>query len=444
MRNGNPDPKSTCQDGPKKIHRQRTSFKLAAVFVAAAAVFGQPAAALADVVVGDSASLVAALSESQPGARIVVLAGSYELDEALYVPDGVTLAGEGAMQFDSANLPIGMAAAGRTVLKAATWLTGGVVTLGDGAGLQGLVIEDTEGRAGNVVVISSRSEGDSVAAWISQCEIVNASPVGVSPGGPTGRGVLLVTRNPNLGAAPSPHENAAVSLTMNQSLVRAPLAGSGVMAVNFAAHSRITVFLTGNVIGGGLDMAGGVSRPDEVTDSSVTLESSRNLFRSDSPLPSPFGWNIVAATDAPVPGLAVDATHANRLSIGSTHDRIEGFANGIYAQGGRRNSPLANAVSMNELDIRASDLVLQTTAGDLLLFGDYSYVPGMPAGDGNVVRVVLRGAAGSGLRANRYEHSLTHLGGGNKLVLPGNADAFREANRNILPAPPANVFTSGH
>lgn len=441
---GIPDPKSARQVSSITGRRQRTSFRWAAEFMAVVAAIGYPAAALADAVVGDTASLVAALSESRAGDRITVLAGRYELSEALTVPDGVTLAGEGVMQFDASNLPAGMAPAGRTVLKAATWLTGDVVTLRDRAGLQGLVIEDAEGRAGNVVVISSRTEGDSVAAWINQCEIVNANPAGVSPGGPIGRGVLLVTRNPNLGADPPPHENAAMSLTMNKSIVRAPLGGSGVMGVNFASHSRTTMLLTGNVIGGGLDVAAGVSRPDEVSDSSTTVESSRNLFRSDSPLPSPYGWNVVAGTDAPVPGLAVQTTHANRLSIGSTHDRIEGFATAVYGHGGRRNSPLAGAVSMNELDFRVSDLVMQSATSDFLLFGDFSHVAGMPAGDENVTRVVLRGATGSGLRANRYEHSLTGLGIGNKLVFPGNANAFQQTNRNILPPPPANVFASGH
>lgn len=193
-----------------------------------------------------------------------------------------------------------------------------------------------------------------------------------------------------------------------------------------------------------MDVAAGVSRPDEVSDSSIAVASSGNLYRSDSQLPSPYGWNIVAGTDAPVPGLAVDPTHANRLSISSTHDRIEGFAISIYGHGGRRNSPLANPVSMNELEISANDLVMQSTTSDLLLFGDYSHVPGMPAGDGNVTRVVLRGATGSGLRANQYEHSLTHLGSANKLVLPGNVIVFRQSNRDILPVPPANFFSSGN
>jgi hypothetical protein len=100
------------------------------------------------------------------------------------------------MEFDGFGLPTGIGQAGRTVLKSAAGLTGDVVTLGNGAGLQGLVLEDVAGRLGNVVTVASRRSSDSVAVWINRCEIINPNLASGSGRGPIGRGVFLVTLTP--------------------------------------------------------------------------------------------------------------------------------------------------------------------------------------------------------------------------------------------------------
>ncbi len=179
-----------------------TLIKLTVVLVLATTNLFYHSTALADVVVGDSSSLVSALAQSQAGDRIVLLAGTYDLDEGLYIRDGVTIAGEGVMQFDESGLPSGIADSGRTVLRSTPSLTGDLVTLGNGTELQGLVLDDIVGRAGNVVAVSSRRSTDFVDARISRCEINNPNPARASRSGPIGRGVLLVTRNPNLDSAP--------------------------------------------------------------------------------------------------------------------------------------------------------------------------------------------------------------------------------------------------
>src|SRR5262249_32262803 len=156
--------------------------------------------------------------------HIVVRAGEYALGQALTVPDRAKLVGEGVMTFDASGLPAGFEASGRTHLQATTALAGDLLTLGDGATLRGLAIEDVEGRAvaGNPVAVVSRSAGDYVSARVEECEIINPNPAGVAPQGPTGRGLVVVTRNPNLGFDPPPHEGAVLSVEMTDSIVRSP------------------------------------------------------------------------------------------------------------------------------------------------------------------------------------------------------------------------------
>jgi hypothetical protein len=189
---------------------------------------------------------------------------------------------------------------------------------------------------------------------------------------------------------------------MQASVVRAPNRGASIMALNFASRGRITALLTGNVLGGVMDLAAGVSIPDAVSNSSITIESSNNLYRSDSQLPTTWGWLLNAGTDAPAPlQVPAGATRANQLNIGSSHDRIEGYSIGISARAGRRNSPVAGTISDNILVINATDLKLASTTSDLVLYGDFSFVAGMPAGNDNELQIFLQGAKGSGVRENQ-------------------------------------------
>jgi len=235
------------------------------------------------IIVTTTAELEAALAPANAGAHILVRAGDYDLSHALTVPDDATLVGEGVMSFDESGLPAGMEASGRTLLRATTALAGDLLTLGDGATIQGLVIEDVVGRlvAGNLVAVYSRAAGDFVSARIEECEIINPNLPA------SGRGLAVMTLNPDLEPA---HEGAVLRVQMTRSIVRSPRAGNGVFAINFASHSEIVLDLESNVVGGGLNSAGGVGRPDATTGAGVIIRSSHNLYRSDSLVPTAIGW----------------------------------------------------------------------------------------------------------------------------------------------------------
>ena len=119
-----------------------------------------------------------------PAVRIRVRAGTYDVSHALVVPEDASVFGEGVMLVDESRLPHGFDPAGRTVLRATSALVGDIVTLGNGAILRGLTIEDAPGRSGgNLVVVSSRAAGDSVAATIAECELINPNPSAVGAQG---------------------------------------------------------------------------------------------------------------------------------------------------------------------------------------------------------------------------------------------------------------------
>jgi hypothetical protein len=398
------------------------------------------------ILVTTTAELEAALTPANAGKRILVRAGEYELSQALTVPDDATVVGEGEMNFDQSGLPTGFETSGRTVLRSTATLVGDVLTLGDGARLRGLVIEDAAGRQGNPVVVSSRAAGDFVSAELVECEIVNPNPSAIVPEGSIGRALKVITLNPNLGLDPPPHEGAVLEVRMARSIIRSPGTGIGVFAINFASHAEIRLDLQRNVIGGGLNLTGGVSIPDAVTGASLSVHSRRNLYRSDSAAPTPTGWSLIGGTTAPVPGLASGASTFNSLQVCSKGDSIEGFARGIFAVGGLRTGALPGPSSSNEVEMNLHGLQVRTTTTDLQLFGAQSFVAGVSPGDENTVHVVMRQSSGSGPRANLYAHSTTPsgvgLGAGNRLEVVGNSRAFDRTNDNFIPPPPAEFFTA--
>jgi photosystem II stability/assembly factor-like uncharacterized protein len=401
-----------------------------------------PSANAATIVVTTAEELSAALVPANAGARILVSAGEYGVANPLTVPDGAILSGEGVMALDASKLPTGIVPAGRTALRAAADLEGDILTLGGGSVIRGLVIEDVQGRAaGNPVAVVSRAANDRVSARILECEIVNPNESGIASQGPTGRGLAVWTRNPNLGQDPPPHEGARLGVQMTRSIVRSPAPGVGVFAINFASRGRIDLDLDSNVIGGGVDADGGVSRPDAVTLASVTIASRRSLYRSDSPDPTPIGWRLLGGTTAPIPGLASQASTSNTLRLHSNDDRIEGFGTGISAIGATRFNPLSEPSDSNAIELNLQGTLLQTASADLELLGASTFVDGVWAGDGNSVHVVMRQSKGSGTRANVYANSAGNLGTGNKLEIAGSATAFAQTNEDIDPAPPAEFFT---
>jgi hypothetical protein len=388
-----------------------------------------------------------------------VRAGTYALDAPLTVPDGATLEGEGIMQFHD-GLPVGFGSVAHTTLTMSANVPGNMLTLGDRTTIRRLEIVDLAGRVGNVVAVVSREAGDRVSAAIAQTEIVNPNGHGVGPDGPTGYGLLVLTRNSNLGATPAPHEGASLTAALARSVIRAP-AGGGVFAFNFAARGSVSLSLAGNLIGGGLTANGGVSRPDAVHDAEVRIESRRNFYRDDSPDPCTApraGWNLTGGSGAPAP-LSVPETARNSLRVHSVDDRIEGFTTGVVATAGRRffPSPTAGPSTDNTADLKLLGTGISTPScgsaqfvTDLDLAGAFAADDALSPGDGNSLRIVMRGVTGSGPRSNRYGHSVgpsgplppESQGTGNHLKIVGSPQSFASANRQIDPLPGPEYFSS--
>jgi hypothetical protein len=397
-----------------------------------------------DIAVTTAAELQSALSPANAGARILVRAGVYDVSQALTVPDRAVLVGEGVMSFDESGLPAGFEPSGRTLLRATAALAGDVLTLGDGATVRGLAIEDVPGRLmpGSAVSVVSRAAGDFVSARIEECEMINPNlPGGIS------RGLVVITRNPDL---EPPHEGAVLRAQMMRSIVRSPRGGFGVFAINFASHSEVRLELESNVVGGGLNASGGTGTPDDVTEASTIIESSHNLYRSDSPVPTAIGWTLFGGADSPLPLIVSEASTFNTLRMHSMGDTLAGFASGIVAAGGRRVKALSGTISSNRVELNIHGTLLQTTTADLRLSGASSLPSalGVSTGDENTVHVLLNQATGSGARANQYAHSSTasmgNPGVGNQLEIVGNANSFDQTNQNFFPPPPAEFFTGGH
>jgi hypothetical protein len=187
-----------------------------------------------------------------------------------------------------------------------------------------------------------------------------------------------------------------------------------------------------------------------VTEAGVIIESSHNLYRSDSPVPTAIGWTLFGGADSPLPLIVSEASTFNTLQMHSMDDTLAGFATGIVASGGRRIKALSGTISSNRVELNLYGTVLQTTTADLRLSGASSLPAalGVATGDENTTHVLLGQTTGSGVRANQYAHSSTpplgNPGIGNRLEIVGNANAFDQTNENFVPSPPAEFFTGGH
>lgn len=426
--------------------------------------------------VSTSAELVAALAPANAGRRIRIRAGTYHVDQPLTVPDGMTLEGEGVMLFAPGGHPIGFADSPRTTLRMTANTGGDVLTLSDNVTVRNLEIVDQTGRSGNVVAVVSRRPGDRVSATILESVIVNPNPLAVGAGGALGRGLLVITRNPNMGADPPPDERAVLAVRVLRSVIKSPSGGGGFFAYNFAANGKISLEISRSVISGSSEANGGVSRPDAVHDSEVRITSRDNLYRNEwadrcaSPL---LGWNLTGGSGAPIP-LQLPVTTRNRLLVRSVDDHIEGFTVGILATGSRRffAAPLNAAPRDNHIALQLVGTTISTPpcastrqagnrsgataqtarVADLELIGGWAQTNTFAPGDGNTVRVELRGVSGSGTRANKYANAATFAGGalsaelqgtGNRLEIVGDARAFTRSNRGIDPGPGAAFFTRG-
>jgi hypothetical protein len=441
------------------------AFRAAAI--AALTLTARPLLADGVITVGNSADLEAALTATNAGRTIQVLAGDYTVSHPLTVPDRATLIGAGLMLFDGGGLPTGFAAGTRTTLRAAASLIGDILTLGDGSAVQGIAIEDVEDdvrtqwdHQGNLVVVSSRGQNSSVSASITACELVNPNDSNVVepwldssiiPSGPSGRGLLVITRNNNVGADPPPDSGSHVSARMTGSIIRSFKDSPGLFAINFAPRGNVSVVLEGNVIGGGIDANGGVPRPDAVFDSVTDIQSRGNRYQSDVTNSGAFGWYIHGGSTAPFPlTTGMPGSTGNRLRMVSFDDVIQGYLYGIVALGAERFLPpqFADAPSNNRLDLELHRTQMHSHAGDFLLLGAYSDdspdAP-FPAGDGNLLRALFNGVVGTGGQMNNYyTDGLSFIAGSNnRLQFVGNPNSFAATNQSIDPAPPAGEFTGG-
>lgn len=377
------------------------------------------------------------------------------------------------MRFTPNGLPSGFGDGAHTTLRMVENVGGDILALGDGVTVRNISIEDFPGRSGNVVAVVSRRPGDRISATMENVAILNPNPLAIGAGGTTGRSIMVITRNPNLGSDPAPDTGSVLALRILRSLVSSPAGGGGFFAFNFAAKSRISIQISRSVIGGGNEANGGVSRPDAVNGSQVSITSEGSLYRNDwadrcaSPMS---GWNLTGGSTSPLP-LAVPETEGNRLSFHSVNDRMEGFTTSVLATGSRRffPAPLNAAPSGNHIDLQLTGTTIITppcptaitssntgmadfrdmAAMDLRLIGAWVANDGISPGDSNTVRAEFRGVTGSGMRANFYAHTAAGLGPvpphlqgiGNRLEMTGDPQAFTRANRGIDPPPPATFFS---
>ena len=359
-------------------------------------------------------------------------AGTYEVDVGLTVPKGATLEGEGVMR--GGDLPTGFAAGTVTKIVALGSFTGDLLTLMDDVSLRRLLLEDVVGRTGNVVGVVSHAPRRSVSASIFECEIVNPNSAGAGLEGPTGGGIVALTRNPGREEAPPPHEGARIKVKLERSIVRAP--DRALFAMNFATRGRIKVELEENVIGSTLEAIGGISRPDEVSRATIAIASHANLYAATGS-----GWQIGGGSSPRFE--TTTGTFLNRVEVKSKDDRIEGAQTGISAFAGRRGD--AGPSSGNAVELKLRDLVIRTNGGahaaDLVLVAARSEGGTLPPGDWNTLRVSMRDSTGSGARLNEYAHVFpADFGIGNKLEIDGSPDDFADDNAGFDPAPPAEFF----
>lgn len=393
------------------------------------------------------AELEAALVNENAGRRLVLLSGSYAIEAPLVVPDGVSLEGEGIMMSD--GLPTGFKPGTETTIVAAYPFDGDLLTLGDGAQLSGLQIEQPFVVAGNVVSIKSRAPGDTISTSIVDCELISDNINGIGPDGPIGGGVLVFTRNPNPAGDPPPHNGSDLALRMDNSIVRVPPGANAVFGINFSSLSSVTISLARNLLQGTLNVAGGVSRFDQVSGSALMVYSDRNLYEGTA---NDAGMQIQGGAAPPVP-VPAPGSNDNYVYVSSSNDRLEGFGWGILASAARRFNATTGPSSRNTVDLRIRGLSLNSqgaTAADFSLFAAQSSGQYSP-GDDNTLLVLIRDTTGSGPTDNRYGATADGigdplpdgLGSGNRLELTGNQQAFGKANANIIPLPPTKFFVGG-
>jgi hypothetical protein len=306
------------------------------------------------------------------------------------------------------------------------------------------------------VLIASRRPGDRLRATLRDCEIVNHGSFGAGPGSPTGRAIVVMTRNPGGGVAW--HEGAQVATSIERSIVRNEFDSNAVFAINFAGESAVALELERNRFEGVLMVVGAAGRPDKVTGARATLRSRDNVYVSAGG-PYPAGWFIVGGSVGPHDPLTQGA-EANSVHVDSQGDRIEGYRIGILAAAGRLIHGLPGRVANNRGELLLRDLRITTVgdeAADLSLHGAFLESRPDPASastvngaEGNVLRVTLHDSIGSGHRQNVYAHGsptdLAATGAAqrpDRLEFTGSQAQFLESNPGFSPVPDSRLFLTG-
>ncbi len=413
------------------------------------------------IVVRTSHELSGALITNNAGKRIHILRGEYTTDRPLTVPDGATLVGDGVMLLDADGTPSGFEPGTETIIRATAAFDGDLLTIGNGAGIRGLIVQDfadtgSAHRIGNSVGVVSRSPGDVVVASIDECEIFNPNPMSFGPNGPTGRGLAVLTQNPDTQLGQPPHEGATLNVRVEHTIIQAYAAGDGdaVFVINFASRAKNHVVLSHNRFEGMLTATGGTSRPERVTEAETTIESDHNVYLSKSNTPGRQGWLLLGATSSPhIAALESAGPGSNVLRVHSRADRIEGFVIGIRAAAGRRVRTGSGPVSDNALELDVTGLRISTWgagAADLLLYGalaqqDPDIGREFHVGDRNTLRAHFEGVSGSGMRANVYAPTFgpslpANHGTGNRVEIVGDPAEFARSNTGLEPTPPVGYF----
>jgi hypothetical protein len=184
--------------------------------------------------------------------------------------------------------------------------------------------------------------------------------------------------------------------------------------------------------------------------------------------------NLTGGSGAPM-AMKLAQTLRNQLVVRSVDDRIEGFKTAVLATGGRSfyaaslNPPPRN----NHIELQLTGTTMVTPScppvrrmvgspggtvasdeiservRDLRLVGSELVNEGADPGEGNSVRIELRGVTGSGKRENRYANADAGYGPlppslqgkGNRFEVVGDPATFDRVNRGIDPAPAPEFFT---
>ena len=401
-------------------------------------------------------ALAANLAVNNGARQILMLRGTYPVDAPISVPDGVSLSGEGVMRVDSSGVASGTEPGTETTLVASSRFDGDILTLGNGARVQGLVVRDMEvadgtQRNGNVVAVASRSARDVVVASIIECEIFSPNPPGFTQLGPTGRGIVAMVRDSAQESLPD--EGASLRVNVARSVVHGRKTGVAVFVINFAGASATRIALSHSRIEGRFVATGGANRLHVVTHSVTEIESDHNVFAAPAESEPP-GWMLFGGSSSPhIPTHESAGPGFNTLRMRSVSDLIEGFQVGVLAVAGRRVFANSGEASDNRVELDLTDLHIRTEgigAADFSLFAalaepDAQLGREFAIGDRNTLRARIVESHGSGQRANEYAThfgplNAINFGSRNRIEFVGDLATFRTSNDHIEPEPSAQYF----